>query len=370
MSTLEADRSRLRDLDAQILELKHSLSTLRTTKAQVQKRLDSYKYPVLTLPNEMVSEFFIHFLPAYPLCPPLTGRFSPMTLTQVCGAWRGKALSTPSLWRAISLSFHSDLPPLYQRHEADAWVRRSHSLPIAVEILDATSANRSDNESEVLATLAAHRACCEHLTVHLETASVVALQGPMPRLRHLDLDFHYEHSGITDFSEAPLLRTVALDYVAARMVLLPWAQITSLTLDVVSPMECDRLLRQTPNLTHCHLRIFVEDEGGDDGPPPDVTLAYLDSLTLVTVADPIPAVNGYLGTFIVPALRRLKISEDFLGSDPLALLASFLSKSSCKLQDVDIGGERILPECTYREAFPLITFSFEAEEVDSSSNSE
>ncbi|KAJ7917678.1 hypothetical protein B0H13DRAFT_2657737, partial [Mycena leptocephala] len=67
LTNLDADRSRVADISAQILDLERSISALRIEKTQAQERLDSYKYPVLTLPNEIVSEIFIHFLPPYPL---------------------------------------------------------------------------------------------------------------------------------------------------------------------------------------------------------------------------------------------------------------------------------------------------------------
>ncbi|KAJ7834594.1 hypothetical protein B0H13DRAFT_1467448, partial [Mycena leptocephala] len=89
---------RVVDIDAEILDLERSLFALRNEKALLQHRLDSYKYPVLTLPNEIVSEIFIHFLPIYPFCPPLTGILSPNLLTQICRRWREIALATPGLW--------------------------------------------------------------------------------------------------------------------------------------------------------------------------------------------------------------------------------------------------------------------------------
>ncbi|KAJ7641164.1 hypothetical protein FB45DRAFT_712335, partial [Roridomyces roridus] len=57
--------------------------------------------PVLTLPNEITSEIFVHFLPPYPVCPPMTGLDSPTSLTHICRQWREIALATPKLWRAI-----------------------------------------------------------------------------------------------------------------------------------------------------------------------------------------------------------------------------------------------------------------------------
>ncbi|KAJ7772515.1 hypothetical protein B0H14DRAFT_346719 [Mycena olivaceomarginata] len=66
-----ADRSRIADIEAQILELpvERSLSSLKEEKDAIRARLAAYTYPVLTLPNETVSEIFVHFLPAFPRYP-------------------------------------------------------------------------------------------------------------------------------------------------------------------------------------------------------------------------------------------------------------------------------------------------------------
>jgi hypothetical protein len=120
LSNLETDRVRLPDIEAQILDmecslsasldrgahlvdLERSLSVFRTEKTLVQERLHSYRYPVLELPNEIIFEIFIHFLPIYPAWP-FTGLLSPTTLTHICRQWREITLTTPLLWRAIGLS--------------------------------------------------------------------------------------------------------------------------------------------------------------------------------------------------------------------------------------------------------------------------
>jgi hypothetical protein len=67
---LEADRARVARLaavEAKILDLERSLPRLRAEKSLAQERLESFKYPVLTQPNEITSEVLIHFLiPALP----------------------------------------------------------------------------------------------------------------------------------------------------------------------------------------------------------------------------------------------------------------------------------------------------------------
>ncbi|KAJ6472289.1 hypothetical protein C8R47DRAFT_918122, partial [Mycena vitilis] len=61
----------------------------------VQARVDDFAYPVFTLPNEIVAEVFLQFLPAYPNQPRSSGVLSPMMLGQICHRWREIAWSTP-----------------------------------------------------------------------------------------------------------------------------------------------------------------------------------------------------------------------------------------------------------------------------------
>ncbi|KAF8170631.1 hypothetical protein K438DRAFT_1982512 [Mycena galopus ATCC 62051] len=108
LSALDADRANIPETAAQIapvLDLERSLSELRAEKTLSQEPLHSYKCPVLALPDEILSEIFIHFLPTYPLCPPLTGSDSPTFLTHIYRKWRAVSLATPMLWRAIELFY-------------------------------------------------------------------------------------------------------------------------------------------------------------------------------------------------------------------------------------------------------------------------
>ncbi|KAJ6492483.1 hypothetical protein C8R47DRAFT_1070526 [Mycena vitilis] len=94
---LQRDRDRAAALQNQMATLKQALARSRTEKVLAQERLDSYKYPVLTLPTEIVTEIFTHFLPAYPGFPPLTGHLSPTLLTQIWLQTRGGADCGPDI---------------------------------------------------------------------------------------------------------------------------------------------------------------------------------------------------------------------------------------------------------------------------------
>jgi hypothetical protein len=148
--------------------------------------------------------------------------------------------------------------------------------------------------------------------------------------------------------DAPLLRTAILSTKDLSAVVLPWGQLTSLTLKRVQPRECVPILQQTSNLVHCKLILFEwwHDE------IPDITLPCLESLALKNRPGSGPLL-GHLHTFVVPALRSLWVPEPWLQPNPIAALASFISKSGCKLQELHLT-QISEPETSYRKAFPLI----------------
>ncbi|KAJ7042992.1 hypothetical protein C8F04DRAFT_1029960 [Mycena alexandri] len=326
----------------------------------VDGQRDPHPYPVLTLPNEIVSEIFIRFLPVYPKCPPSTGLLSPTLLAQICGKWREIALSTPELWRALEF----DLIHLKQTRRGrghinasglKTWLDRSRACPLSLHIVEHTWKDR--RVFEIFEEAILHHARWEHLKLHLvDTPHLLALHEPMPLLCHLDVNLDTE-SGTSDvgvFRDAPLLRTAVLNYVAIQKVVLPWVQLTSLVLHHVFPSDCSTVLQQTPNLAHCEMPKLCCD---DDSVEPDVNLPRLESLIFGNESE---TVTTYLGTFIVPTLRRLQIPERFLGSNPIHSLGFFISKSGCRLQDVLITQRSEVPEDDYCEAFSsILKLSFE-----------
>ncbi|KAJ7161182.1 hypothetical protein C8R46DRAFT_1001146 [Mycena filopes] len=345
MSTLDTERNRAAELDAQILDLERALSALRVQRLLVQERLESYKYPVLTLPNEIVSEIFVHFLPIYPECPPLTGVLSPTNLTHICRDWREVALATPTLWRAIHFSLEEDDFQVldWRLREFDVWLLRSGCNPLSVELQDWW------NRDGLTSFLPSHCARWEFLKIS-DWALIPITDAPMPLLRHLDIaGIDDEVVDVVVFPEAPLLRSVILNDLAAPALILPWAQLTSLQLNRVYPAECVPILQQTTNLVHCQLSLVY----GGVTPWPDVALLRLESL-IFTGRD---TVKGYLETFIVPSLRKLHIPEQYLRS-PIDSLTSFMSASGCKLREVHILGRRWVTKDAYTAAFPSIQFSF------------
>ncbi|KAJ7918339.1 hypothetical protein B0H13DRAFT_1607472 [Mycena leptocephala] len=262
LSFLE-DRTRLAEIEAQIRDLKLSLAELPAEKTLVQERST---YPVLTLPSEILSEIFIHFLLLRPLCPPLAGLLSPTPLTQICRQWREVAQATPELWRAIPFS-DNRIPLEAQLHICDIWLSRSRGYPLSIRI------NRPvggpDSLRKIFSALVPHQARWEHFTLHISVSNFPNLDGPMPLLRFLDVALFDSH--FFEFREAPLLRTACLDGVAASCGTLPWLQLTCLTLRYISVRECTSVLQKTTNLVHCTLSV-----SGTSSDHPDIVLPSLE----------------------------------------------------------------------------------------------
>ncbi|KAJ6481853.1 hypothetical protein C8R45DRAFT_313508 [Mycena sanguinolenta] len=343
--------ARVAELKAQVLDLECSIADLQTEKAMVQQRLDSY--PVLTLPDEIIAEIFVRFLPSYPICPPFVGPLSPISLTHICHRWRAVALATPTLWKAIEFrySYNFECPafPL-----AGAWLSRSGSCPLSISILRANSTNLPD----ILSAIVPHRARWEHLKLGINAESLLHLfGGPMPLLRHLDLTLPSCKPCELRAVDLPRLCSAKVfDDPAARSVTLPLAQLTSLVLWTVAPSVVVSILHQAPRLVYCVLGCQSQQFSfvGVD----HLTIPCLKTLVLIAGDG---FVHDFLANLYVPALHRLEFRE---GTNSIALLTALISMS-VKLQEINVmrrttlENPKRLSENDYRAAFPSITFSFE-----------
>ncbi|KAF8137831.1 hypothetical protein K438DRAFT_1881356 [Mycena galopus ATCC 62051] len=345
LSALVADRAHIAELDAQIQDLEHSLALLQGAKALVKKRLDSYTYPVLTLPTEIIREIFSSFLPIYPLGPPLTGLLSPIILTHICGAWRQIALTFLALWRAIHISSE---PPVCDL--VSDVLSRSGVCPLSIRL----------DSHQLLAAVLPYSDRWEYFKLHISTTiselNLPCIDGPMPLLQHLALSWVGSGRPAFSFDEAPLLRTAILNDTAALNLTLPWSQLTSLTLTgIMDLQECFPIVQQASNLVHCMLELY-HFNANMNVVDSDATFLF-ESLESLALVDPLPHLAkciNFLRALIILTIRSLDISERFLGSDPIDSLTSFISNSGCELQHVRIMGKTSVPLDSYHAAFPSI----------------
>ncbi|KAJ7481916.1 hypothetical protein FB451DRAFT_139066 [Mycena latifolia] len=347
-------RARISELNAQISDLKLSLRALCRKRSTIKKQLDSYIYPVLTLPNEIVSEIFTHFIPVYPACPPLIGPLSPSILGQVCRKWRQIAVSTPSLWRAIRLyldgneRYHSTQFRLFE-----TWLGRSGISPLSITL---HYSELNVDLAPFFDTFARHTFHCEvmDLEVSLPHMRLFSSQN-LPRLQTLALDLNEKCPRLLDpvdlFDQAPNLTNVTLHaYFDPFRLSLPWRQITTLRDMCMLVNELFEILLLATNLVHCSVALV---ENGLE----DVVLTshiHLQDLTLTAISPSNTSSQiEIIDKLTLPALRNLQIPEPWLSPTPCATIAAWISRSGCNLEQLHITHSG-LSEVSYREALPPV----------------
>ncbi|KAJ7193778.1 hypothetical protein GGX14DRAFT_587526 [Mycena pura] len=355
MSRSRADRERIAELDAKILKLERSLHALRSERATIWERLDTF--PVLTIPNEITSEIFLNFIPAYPGCPLIFGIDSPSQLMRVCRQWRDIALNTPQLWRAIEI----DLDDERCVRAAKTWLVRSGSCPLSIRI----DGFVDDFNKEAVEVILSHRSRWEYFVIDIPLAwdsCFLPDIASYPLLRQLDIRFDNADttSPAFTFSDAPSLRTATLGEATYPSGFLPWHQLTSLSLVFQTPAECTDILKETINLIHCRLIISpYRDSDGELGV--GMNLPHLESLALEHFRNLQVRTACTITTFVVPSLRRLRIADAFIRPNPVGKLSSLIAKSGCKLQELCIVGDLSTTENAYREALPsILNLSFDS----------
>ncbi|KAJ7280634.1 hypothetical protein C8J57DRAFT_1057419 [Mycena rebaudengoi] len=331
-------------LDAQILAVEQALATARLERQDLQTRLDAYKYPILTLPTEITSEIFVHFLPPYPERPPATGLTSPEFLAQICRAWREIALSTPRLWRAIELS-----PPTTSPTKAldllRTWVSRSKNCPLSISLKCSTGLL----EVDFIQAIIPHSERWEYIDLRLPIESLRLIGADFPLLHSLTLGptRYWRETDSLDaislFSNAPLLMQVALyDTFGPSEIQLPWSQFTSISADFLTSTECTEILRHSAALQE--FRCDYLDGGASGNILPVAPLRYLHSLSLGNGSGQ----KKLLEALTTPALQHLTSLDDAIPS-----INALTFRSHCTLASLCVVHTPIT-EATYRAIFPSI----------------
>ncbi|KAK7024899.1 F-box domain-containing protein [Favolaschia claudopus] len=370
---LAADRAFLAEKDAEIQELQaqisaleRAISLLHAARKPAQERLNSYKYPILTLPNEIIAEIFLQFLPPYPSAPPLLGALSPTRLTHICRRWRDIACKTPELWRAIDMDPMNDdqLPMSLDRtiFLTGLWASRSGHCPLSIRL------GAYHDPLSTLAPLIPHRDRWEHLTLRIEnTRPLRAIQGAFPLLKSFDIRLGSPISDdvVVTLQNLPLLSTVVLDDFRTPHISLPWSQLTSLTLSWIYIEHCISILRQTTHLVHCTFDLYFHP--GTQNDFVELVLPQLETLDVQTDAVS-PLYGHFFQCLVAPALQHLRIPEHLLQPNPIESLSSFISRSGCHLDELRVT-EAYVSQNAYRNAFSAIP-DIKMERAESESESE
>ncbi|KAJ7757269.1 hypothetical protein DFH07DRAFT_958865 [Mycena maculata] len=338
-----------------------SQPTSRELPLQLINRLDAYTYPVLTLPNEIISEIFIHFLPVYPKRPPIIGSQSPILLGKISRKWRDIAFSTPALWRALASILRQGELGQQQLCLLKIFLSRSGSCTLSIKL--ELGGTETQLAGAFLQEIISHSTRWEHLDLHVRQHSLRSIEGPLsaPSLRSLKLaspDVDEDGTApTTAFLAAPLPHTIHLQVCDQNFYsIFHGPQLTTLNVRMIAPQECAALLNLTPQLVHCKL---LMNGAEDSSLSREINLPCLKTLGLGLLNESAPF-HEYriIDMLVLPALRQLYIEEEFLRPDPVSRLASFVSRSRCNLQELHIPESTVsVSSDLFRTAVPSLVVS-------------
>ncbi|KAJ7796326.1 hypothetical protein B0H14DRAFT_2263036, partial [Mycena olivaceomarginata] len=83
-----------------LAELNHLIDSLVAERQQLQDKVNSVLYPVLSLPAEITVHIFVQCITEGSPSP----EAPPLLLSHICGSWRRIALGTPTLWQSINIA--------------------------------------------------------------------------------------------------------------------------------------------------------------------------------------------------------------------------------------------------------------------------
>ncbi|KAF7322265.1 YDG domain-containing protein [Mycena chlorophos] len=326
------------------------------------------------LPNELLSEIFLHYIPPYPYTVSFAGPGSPTYLCGICRRWRDVAIANPQLWRAFEF--------LYGQEEkaelALAWLERSSPCLIAITIdFLAAEDGLPPRAAKVLDAIIANRTRWGHIDFYLPLpVDISRCAGLAPHLSDLTLMVNYplgqgdeEEPKFDAFTDVPCLRKLQLGGLGHDISTFPWTQITTLGLYYVQLALSASSLQQCLNLVEC--KLLLQDVFPEVDELFDITLPRVKVFVLLVdhpprevYLDPDSEAGEWifdedlLQHFTLPGLERLLVS-DLLLSVGVHEIEALVERSKCKLSKLQIAryrwyherGTELAAQCAHSEIF-------------------
>ncbi|KAJ7202661.1 hypothetical protein GGX14DRAFT_654014 [Mycena pura] len=326
-------RAQLDDIEKSLAALESQMTSLRAQKERLLTDLDSLKYPVLTLPNEITVEIFMHFVSLmrqeYYLPQPYHGL---LKLASVCQSWRAVTLSTCALWNdgiEVDCDRICDAGQLLK-----VCLPRAGSLPLDLDIQ--LPANDSFSMDTIISTLGLYGS--QWRNVHLSSlmpwsSSIFPINrfpSFLPLLECLKLSkLQVNDNFVSSLRHAPQLRELSLPYSSWAIQLgLPFNKLTRLNLVRFSIAQLLAVLPYTLNLEF--LQLAAATQSAQDIPgPPFVLLPHLH--TFVCEKDTPTTVLQYL---TLPAVERLVLGH--LSVAGVHAIQSCVARSLSTIRTVDL----------------------------------
>jgi hypothetical protein len=224
--------------------------------------------PIWRLPSEILSQIFMHCHRQDPRKKIARLNKAPLLLGSVCSTWRTIALATAQLWASLTL----DIGPS-KSDVTKAWLARARNCPLTIRVYG------EEGAQPLMDVFLLH--CEWWYEIHLPTIPCmmgfpVSAKNHLPRLHKLYLEGRTILGTLDIFEFAPQLCSVRLH--SKSLIKVPWTQLYYFHMGYRTVDECLELLRATPNLEKCAVRIF--DLSNTRDLHPSVQLPYLRSVTI------------------------------------------------------------------------------------------
>ncbi|KAJ7644640.1 hypothetical protein FB45DRAFT_1116289 [Roridomyces roridus] len=313
-------RARLAQIEQHMLVLENQMTLLRAEKETIENDLAAIVYPVLTLPNEITSQIFVHYVNDQRI-------HSPQCLLSVCSSWRQVALSTCWLFNRV-MSRHVD--------QLASWIPLSGNLPLTLDFISYYPP--SSHEFRLLCQLlSAYSGRWRSLTLATMQNGVlpIHLSGTFSSLITLSIESFGSSAEpmVIPMLQAPRLVELKLDsgrVMSLWETILPWTQLTKLELNE-GLEHWSQFLPRTPNLEV----LRITDSFRDGVPPnqiqfiPMIVLPQLHTLDffLTDCCDLIQYLT-------LPALENLTIH--FTPSWNWDMMELFVQRSRCTVRNIEL----------------------------------
>ncbi|KAJ7666172.1 hypothetical protein DFH06DRAFT_268807 [Mycena polygramma] len=300
--------------------------------------------PAVVLPTEILADIFMMCLP------PDASRFggdgyillkkprflrpseAPLLIASICRRWREVAISTPLMWLSLDLNSYRKKRDL--EGVVSAWIERSLPYPLSFTM---------DHSYSPIAMKELNQQCERWSIVELcvpECDPFVfdEVRGRLHCLEKLYLNFEIDCPHLVEsFAEAPQLKVVRLNSGSLDPLLypisslLPWHQLTSLTLEEYIDVNCIEILRQCSLLVDCCF-------SGDDAKRSGDSILSLQPIVHHHITSLNISENSNLDTIRLLELPSLCVLELELGRttavDDAGLLVLLISRSCCQLDSL------------------------------------
>ncbi|KAF7973014.1 hypothetical protein HWV62_16400 [Athelia sp. TMB] len=325
----------LAQLDSALEHLKAAQERLLLKRSALQQYATAHAAllsPIHRVPPEILAAIFEYLLPEWDSA----NQRSRMLPSHVCKRWRELSLSTPYFWSEISVvvdSWHIG----HKLERAEAWLARSGSLPLTVQLSFHAPVCRAQWQS-ALDLLLPHSKRWRHLSIYSTVPTgLVGLKDNLPMLEGLHAEFPSWPEHVL-FESAPKLDHVRVG--AAELLngaSLPWTQLTVLYVTHSSVQQALDILKKLPNVVSYMLTLSTLLDIDPVAGPYEVPPLRLVNLKHLEVAAK-DSISGFHESLELPALTEYAYQKLGKGATgwSMSSLSSLIARSSCTVIAVQI----------------------------------